>query len=198
MDKIYVYGCSGHGLVVSQIAQRLGYKEIIFIDDGDNVYHSFDEIKGNNIIPICLGVGDNNIRGKLFKKVLEYGFNIKTLIDPSAIISKSAHIEQGTIIMPNVVVNAKARIGQGVILNTSSIIEHECIIGDFVHISPGVSMAGAVKVGDYTHIGIGSSIIQDINIGKKTIIGAGSVVVGDIRDYKKAFGSPCREIEDMG
>ena len=36
MKSIYIYGASGHGLVVADIAKACGYKDIIFIDDGDN------------------------------------------------------------------------------------------------------------------------------------------------------------------
>lgn len=69
MDKsIYIYGASGHGLVVADIARVCGYNDIIFIDDGDNNYPSFEDIKNTNHIPIALAIGNNDIRAKLFKK----------------------------------------------------------------------------------------------------------------------------------
>ena len=100
-------------------------------------------------------------------------------------------------IFDDVVVNAKATIGNGVILNSSCVGEHECMIEDFVHISPNAALAGDVKVGQFTHIGIGSNVIQGIIIGKSTVIGAGSIVVRNIGNFKKAYGNPCREIEDV-
>jgi len=195
--RIYIYGASGHGLVVEDIAKACGYAETIFIDDGNNGYPCFEEIKENNNIPVAFGIGSNKIRAKLFKKVQEAGFEIVTLIHPSAIVLSSAIIKKGTVVMPNVVINSNVSIGKGVILNTSSVIEHECIIEDFVHISPSVSLAGNVKVAEFTHIGIGTSCVQDLSIGKNCIIGAGSVVVKDINNNKKAFGNPCKEIEDL-
>lgn len=195
--SIYIYGASGHGLVVADIARACGYNDIIFIDDGDNKYPTFDNIKELNHIPIAFGIGSNCIRAKLFEKVQKCGFEIVSLIHPSSIISSSVTIGKGTVVMPNVVVNAKATIGDGVILNTSCVVEHECIIDDFVHISPNVALAGDVKVGKYTHIGISSNVIQGIIIGNNTVIGAGSTVVKNISDFKKAYGNPCREIEDI-
>lgn len=197
MKSIYIYGASGHGLVVADVAKACGYENIIFIDDGENEYPTFDGIKGNNQIPIALGIGNNNIRAKLFKKVKDNGFEIVSLIHPSSVISSSIIIGKGTIVMPNIVVNANAIIGDGVILNTSCIIEHECKIENFVHISPNVALAGNVIVGEYTHIGIGSNVIQGIIIGKNTIIGAGSIVVKNIGNFKKAYGIPCKEIKDL-
>jgi len=192
--SIYIYGASGHGLVVADIALSCGYKEIEFIDDDTKKgYKTFDDIKKNTQYPIAFGIGDNHIRKILYQKVKKQGFALPTLIHPSAIISSSVIIGEGTVVMPNVVVNTRANIGKAVILNSSCVIEHECIIGDFVHISPKVAIAGDVKVGDLTHIGIGSSVIQCLHIGKESIIGAGSVVVNNIADFKKAYGNPCKE-----
>ena len=195
--SIYIYGASGHGLVVADIARACGYNNIIFIDDGENEYPSLEDIKKSNEIPITFGIGNNTIRAKLYERVQKSGFEVISLIHPSSIISPSAKIGIGTVVMPSVVVNAKAVIGDGVILNTSCVIEHECIIEDFTHISPNVALSGAVKVGEFTHIGIGSNVIQGIIIGDNAVIGAGSTVVKNIDNFKKAYGNPCREIEDI-
>ncbi len=195
--NIYIYGASGHGLVVADIARTCGYDDVIFVDDGDNEYPSFEDIKRTSGIPVAFGIGNNAIRAKLFEKVQNSGFEIVSLVHPSAIISPSVTIGKGTVVMPNVVVNAKATIGNGVILNTSCIVEHECVIENFVHISPKVALAGDVKVGKFTHIGIGSNVIQGIIVGNNTVIGAGSTVVKNIGNFKKAYGNPCREIEDI-
>ncbi len=197
MKSIYIYGSSGHGLVVADIAKAYGFENIIFIDDGDNEYSTFEEIQKNKNIPIAFGIGGNQVRAKLFDKVKNSGFEIATLIHPSAVISPSVTIGNGTVVMPNAVVNAKAIIGDGVILNSGCIVEHECVIEDFAHISPKAALAGAVKVGEFTHIGIGSNVIQGVMIGKHCVIGAGSVVIKSISDFKKAYGNPCREIEEI-
>jgi len=196
-NSIYIYGASGHGLVVADVARACGYDDILFIDDGENGYLTFEEVNKNAHIPIAFGIGSNTIRAKLLEKAQNSGFEIVSLTHPSAIISASATIGKGTVIMPSVVVNAKATIGDGIILNTGCIIEHECVVEDFVHISPKVALAGNIKVGAFSHIGIGSNVIQGIIIGKNTVIGAGSVVVKNIGNFKKAYGNPCKEIEDI-
>ncbi|MDD3008358.1 MAG: UDP-N-acetylbacillosamine N-acetyltransferase [Arcobacter sp.] len=196
--SIYIYGASGHGLVVADIARACGYDDVVFVDDDKSKgFLSFEDIKENKNSHIAFGIGNNQIRAKLYKKVKESGFLTPILIHPSSIISPSSKIEEGSVIMPNVVVNAKATIGKCVILNSSCVVEHECKIDNFVHISPNVALAGDVKVGEFTHIGIGSSIIQCLEIGKNSIIGAGSVVVKNIPDFKKAYGNPCKEIGNI-
>jgi len=197
MSRLYIYGASGHGLVVKDIAQLCGYDEIIYIDDGVNEYPSFDSLEKDLSIPIVFGIGDTRIREKLFRKVEKSGFSLINLIHPSAIIAKDVIIQKGTVVMANVVINTGSTIGEGVILNSSSIIEHENYIGNFVHISPNVALAGNVTIGLNTHIGIGSSIIQSISIGKNSIIGAGSVVVKDITNNVIAYGNPCKVIRKL-
>ncbi len=196
--SIYIYGASGHGLVVADIAKSCGYENIVFLDDDTSKgFLKFEDIKENRDYHISFGIGNNQIREKLYKKVKENGFFTPILIHPSSIISSSAEIEEGTVIMPNVVVNAKAYIGKCVILNSSCVVEHESIIGDFVHISPKVAIAGNVRIGDFTHIGIGSSVIQCLEIGKNSIVGAGSIVVKNIADFKKVYGNPCKEVGNI-
>ncbi|MGJ0359284.1 UDP-N-acetylbacillosamine N-acetyltransferase [Aliarcobacter cryaerophilus] len=183
--RIYIYGASGHGLVVADVAKSYGYEDIVFLDDDNSKgFLTFDDIKENRDYHIAFGIGNNQIRAKLYKKVKENGFSTPILIHPSSIISSSAIIEEGTVVMPNVVVNAKAYIGKCVILNSSCVVEHESIIGDFVHISPKVSIAGDVKIGNFTHIGIGSNVI----------VGGGSMVIRNIDDNHKVVGIPAHPI----
>ncbi len=197
LKTIYIYGASGHGLVVADIAKSCGYDEILFIDDGENQYPSFEEIKNCTDIPIALGVGVNAVRKKLFEKVNAAGFEIATLVHKNATVSPSVTIGKGTVVMPHVVINANSVIGKGVILNTSCVIEHENIIEDFVHISPNVALGGDVQVGELTHIGIGSSVIQCLKIGSNCIVGAGSVVIHSIKNNTLCYGNPCKAVKEL-
>lgn len=198
MKEIAIYGASGHGKVVTEIARLNGYDEILYIDDGDNGFMSFEDFIQQNLeIPVAFGVGINKIRAKLYQKCIDNTLEIKTLIHPGAVISETATIAEGTVVMANAVINADTKIGKACIINTSCVVEHDNVIGDFVHISPLVACAGDVKIGDYTHIGIGSCIIQGIAIGSDSIIGAGSVVVKNIEKEKLAYGNPCKSIKDI-
>jgi len=197
MSKLAVYGASGHGKVVADIARCNGYNDILFIDDGDNSYIDFETFSKEytHILHIALGIGDNYIRSKVFEKVTSYGFEVVSLIDPSAVIAPSVKIDTGAVIMPNVVINSDAYIAKGAVINSGAVIEHDIEIGKYSHISPNVALAGGVRVGDFTHIGIGSSVIQNISIGDDVIVGAGSVVIKDIEDNLVVVGNPARKIK---
>lgn len=197
MNKLYIYGASGHGLVVEDVARACGYNDIEFLDDFKQEFRSFDSIANEENICIFIAIGNNKHRQNFHDRSVEEGFEIVTLIHPSAIISPSAVVGKGTLVMPNTVVNAKACIGEGVIVNTASVVEHENKIGDFSHISPRVALAGNVSVGEFSHVGIGSCVIQGVSIGANTTIGAGSVVVRDIEDNVVAYGNPCKKMRDI-
>lgn len=194
-DKsIYIYGSSGHGKVVGDIARDNNYKHILYIDDGDNEYPSFEDIKSNTTIEVALGIGDNATRKIIFNKLIKFGFKVVSLIHSSAIILSNVKIQNGTIIMPNVVVSSCSQVGKCAILNTSSIIEHDCLIGDFSHISINASLAGGVEIGENTFIGMGSNIINKVKIASGNTIGAGSVVIKNTKINQTLVGVPAREL----
>lgn len=147
MKKIAIYGASGHGKVVGDIARLNGYDDIIFIDDSVNEHLTFaDFMKLDIEIPIALGIGDNKIREKLYQTCVQRGLKVKTLVHPSAVLADNIVIGNGTVIMANVVINSDSTIGKCCILNTACVIEHDNTIGDFVHISPNTACAGGVKI----------------------------------------------------
>ncbi|MDF1881432.1 acetyltransferase [Sulfurimonas sp. MAG313] len=192
--KIAIYGKSGHGKVLADIARAMGYTEIIWVDDNaDKDAHTFlVYLEFYHEVPIALGIGNNLVRKKVMEKFLSHGLTVATLIHPSAVISPSVEMGKGSVVMANVVVNADARVGKATILNTSCVVEHDNTIEDFVHLSPNVSLAGNVTVKKYTHVGIGTSVIQGVIIGENSIVGAGSVVIKDVKDNVTVYGVPVK------
>ncbi len=199
--KNFIFGCSGHGKVIAELAEMLNLKIEAFLDDSPKgkhfgtipIYNTTEKLSFDANSSLIIGVGNNKIR-KMLSARFDY-FKLFTLIHKSAIISTSAKIENGTVVMANVIVNAEAQIGQHVILNSASIIEHNCIIGDFVHVSPGVTLSGNIIIGEGTHIGSGSTVIPGIKIGKWCTIGAGTVVLKDVPDGATVVGNPGRVIK---
>jgi len=145
---------------------------------------------------ITLGsIGNTRGRRALYSVIREIGFEIPSIVDPSAIVSDQAVIKEGSFIGKSAVINAGANIGTCVIINSGAIIEHDCQIGDFVHISPGTVLCGQVVIGRDSHIGAGSVIKQAVTVGSDSIVGAGSVVLKEIPDCVKAYGNPCKVVE---
>ncbi|MCL8535266.1 acetyltransferase [Chryseobacterium gallinarum] len=196
-NKTYLFGASGHGKVIVDVASSIGVVVNAFIDNdtkkiecyGLPVLNTVPENDGEFVISI----GNNEARKKVAETIRNKSFI--ALIHSKAVISLSVKINKGTVVMAGVVINAETVIGKHCIINTNASIDHECCIEDFVHISPNAALAGNVVVREGTHIGIGASVIQGINIGKWCTIGAGAVIIKDVPDYSVVVGNPGRIIK---
>lgn len=194
---MFLYGASGHGKVIAEIAEENNIRIDGFIDNDLSknklldyeVIHEIPETK----VDLIVSVGSNQARKNIVANHSSHNF--KKLIHPKAVISTRVKIAEGTVVMAGATVNSEVRIGKHCIINTNASIDHDCILGDFTHISPNAALAGDVFVGEGTHIGIGASVIQGITIGKWCTIGAGSVIIKDIPDGATVVGNPGRVIK---
>lgn len=193
-----IIGASGHASVVIEILEALDVA-IHVVYDGDVSkkrileYAVSNSPAFDNNIHRVIAIGDNHIRKKLSQRF--DGPFAKAIIHPSAVVSKTAHLGEGTVVMPGAIINANVKIGKHVIVNSAAVIEHDCVIEDYTHISPNVALAGNVTVKSGTHVGIGASVVQGITIGKSSIIGAGAVVAMSIPENCTAVGIPAKPIK---
>lgn len=193
---MYLYGASGHGKVIVEIAEELGLNVDGFLDNNPTIQSIFQYAVTNQIPSageVFLSLGNNVTRKRIAESYSNFIY--PTLIHPTAIVSKRARVAEGTVMMAGVTINTEVTIGKHCIINTSATIDHECKIGDYVHISPNVALAGNVEVGEGTHVGIGACSIQGIKIGKWCTIGAGAVIIKDIPDYAVVVGNPGKIIK---
>ncbi len=202
--ELAIVGASGHGKVIADIAEQLGFI-VNFYDDAypskTHIEHwpihgtCADLIALNNTKTtlsndVVVAIGNNEIRQQKIQLLQQNSFNLITLIHPTAVISQYSKIAPGTVIFAGAVINAFVKVGVGCIINTAAVIEHDSVIDDFTHICPNVALAGGVAVGSKSWVGIGTRVKQLITIGDNCLIGAGSTVIKNIPDNVTAFGSP--------
>lgn len=208
LKKLYLFGYSGHALVVADCATSDGYEIAGYFDSEENLKNLLNlDYKGNeqNIDASSIvenhivfpSIGSNLIRKKLISLFEIQKLKQTTIQHESCYIADSAIIGLSTLVAPKAVINAFSKIGNGTIINTSALIEHECIIGAYSHIAPGTVLAGNVTVGENAFIGANSTVKQGLSIGDNTIIGAGSVVLNDIPANEIWAGVPAKKIKDV-
>lgn len=196
---ITLFGNSGHALVVAEVAAACGYSVIASLGD-DATTRSVGGAK----LPECLGansfiaIGSNAVRRRIAEAchmlaVEGETTHFPTLIHPSAIVSPSAEIGEGTIVMAGAIIQAGAKIGRHCIINTGARVDHECRLGDYVHVSPSATLCGNVSVGDGAWICAGATVIQGLKVGAGSILGAGAVLISDLPDRSTAVGVPAKE-----
>jgi sugar O-acyltransferase (sialic acid O-acetyltransferase NeuD family) len=206
VKRLAIYGASGHGKVVADVALACGYSEIVFFDD------RFPELSRNLIWPVLgdwddllavkaefdsffVAVGDNSTRCIKLQALIDMSFPVTSLVHPSAILGSFATVSSGCVVMPGAILNASVAIGVGGIINTASVIEHDCRIGDFVHVGPNCAVGGGSVIGDYCWIGIGATISNNIELNKAVVVGAGAVVVKNIAANLTVVGCPASPIK---
>lgn len=196
LNRLVIIGASGHGKVIADIAVKSGYKDIVFLDDNENV----KECVGFPVIGKVLGaknmeddkivaIGNAEIRQKIQSKLS----NLVTLIHPNAVVSRRVQIGEGTVIMAGAVINSDVIIGKGCIINTGASVDHDCKLEDFVHVSVGAHVAGTVSIGSKTWVGAGATVSNNVSICDNCMIGAGAVVVKDLIKSGIYIGVPVRE-----
>lgn len=193
---MYLYGASGHGKVIAEIAIENGITVSGFIDQNKTIAECLGfPVSDKNLADtdkLVISIGNNKIRKAISESFHKNQFLI--LLHPKANVSKTSKIGVGTVVMAGVSINAEVQIGEHCIINTNSSIDHDCVIEDFVHLSPNVALAGNVRVGEGTHVGIGACVIQGIKIGKWATIGAGAVIIKDVPDGATVVGNPGKVI----
>ena len=199
MRRLAIIGAGGHGKVIADIARKNGYREIIFLDDNEDVHQcggypvvgkssAAEDIDADVIV----AVGDTNIRKQIMESISED--KLVTLIHPDATVAEDVTVGRGTVVMAGAVINPGAVIGAGCIINTCSSVDHDCNVGDYVHIAVGSHLCGTVTVGRETLIGVGATVINNIHITSNCIIGAGAVVINNITEKGVYVGVPTRKI----
>lgn len=194
---MYLYGASGHAKVIMDILKANGINIDGLVDDnpalnellGYPVYHQQYDLS-----PMIVSIGNNAIRKKIVENLsVEFG----QAIHPTAVVSSTAIIEEGTVVMQGAIIQACSRIGKHCIINTGASVDHECVIEDYVHISPHATLCGNVHVGEGSWVAAGTIVLPGVKIGKWSVIGAGSVVAKDVPDGVLAVGNRCKVIKKL-
>lgn len=191
---MYLYGASGHGKVIKDIAEAQGDSVEGFVDDNPHLSHYCDKQvfhQAEGLSPMIVSIGINKTRRHIVEKL---DCEFAKAIHPTAIVSPSAKIGEGTVVMPGAIINADAVIGKHCIINTGASVDHECVLGDYCHIAPHASLCGQVHVGEGTLIGVGASVIPCIKIGKWCAVGAGAAVVTNVPDNTTVVGVPAKSL----
>ena len=197
MKKLVIIGASGHGKVIADIAVKIGYKEIVFLDDDEKIKNcagfpvvgKTTETEAHKDGNFIIAIGNAKIREKIQNRTL----NIATLIHPESVISRRVEIGEGSVVMAGAIINSDTVIGKGCIINTGASVDHDCKIGSYSHISIGAHVAGTCEIGKSTWIGAGVTVSNNVNVCSGCMIGAGAVVVKNIDVPGTYIGVPAKK-----
>ena len=208
MKKLILVGGGGHCKSVLDAALAMHEFDKIVITDPDipvgteimgcKVVGSDEQLpelkkQGYDYAFVTVGsIKSTAVRRKIAENLKTIGFQFPVIIDPSAIVSSTVTVGDGTFIGKRAVLNAETQVGSHCIINTGAILEHESIVGDFTHVSIGAILCGNCHVENDCFVGAGSTLIQGGHVGNHTIIGAGALVNKELPSNCTAVGIPVR------
>ena len=158
---LLIVGAGGHGHVVAEIADTLGYT-VSFLDD--NRLEAIGTISdmeqlAKHYDALFIAIGNNVRRKQLTEKAEAIGIRPVTLVHPSAYISMSATIGEGTVIAPHATVHTNSSIGKGCILSVGAIVDHDAAVEPFVHMDAGSICKSGGRIETGRKLGAGEVVL---------------------------------------
>jgi sugar O-acyltransferase (sialic acid O-acetyltransferase NeuD family) len=205
--KLLIAGAGGHGRVVADAAVSSGsFSDVAFVDDfltgatteAWRVAGTIADLGRLRESYDCFvaAFGNAELRLSTLSTAAKFGYELTTVVHPSAVVSQFTDIGPGTVVIGGAVINVGCKLDRGCIVNTGATVDHDCMLGEGVHICPGAHLAGNVKVGSRSWFGIGAVAKQGVSIGVGVTVGAGAVVIKDVPDGTTVVGNPAQPLNN--
>jgi sugar O-acyltransferase (sialic acid O-acetyltransferase NeuD family) len=157
--------------------------------DGLPVYW-VDEVAAGGGAPAGRCALGSTQRTAFIENAAGQGLSFARLVHPSARVSSTSIVGEGSIVCPGVQIASRARIGRHVLINRGALIGHNVEIGDFATIGPGANIGGFSRIGAGTHVGMGAIVVDRIVVGDGSMVAAGAVVTREVAGNVMVAGMP--------
>lgn len=208
LERLLLFGAGGHAKsVISAIKAANSHSIAVLVEDapgkaGAEVMghavisgrDALEKLRSDGIRRAIVAIGENGARARISRLLALTGFDLTTVIHPSAWIAPEVRIGAGSFIHAFAVLGPECRIGQGVIVSAQVVVGHDSHIGDWAHLTPGVRVGGNAVVGQGAFLGMGCAVLPGVNVGANASVGANSVVHRDVPDNAVIAGNPARII----
>ncbi len=205
-QPLLVLGTRSFAFEVADIASDAGFAVAGFVEnmerercaellDGLPV-HWIDDVASLSATHLAVCGLATNRRSRFVEQVAGLGFRFAVVVHPTAQVSATTRIGNGSIVGAGVIIGAHSELAAHVLVNRGALIGHHTRIGDFVTIQPGANIAGMCEIGKGSYLGMGSIVIDHYRVGEGAVVGAGAVVTKDVPDHVQVVGIPARIVKE--
>lgn len=153
MKLLLIVGAGNFPPEAEELARFNGYDTFAYVDDNPEARCQpvidpllFLPTYKKDYPDAIVAFGNNSNRLLQTKVLQDAGYNIPTLIHPTAYVSPDAEIATGCIIRAKAVVSRFVKFGMATILNVGALIDHDVEIGEGSHILMGAVVRNMVKL----------------------------------------------------
>lgn len=210
--KLALYGAGGLGREIMTDARDTGkWDEIIFIVDAQYLpedrmlkgccVYSFEEVEQNfsrDEVEVLIGVGEPELRQKLFQKVKDAGFRLGCFVDSTVKLHDCTRLGEGVIMLRGCIVSSDVTIGNNSVVSYGAILGHNNTVGEHCYLAPGVKNGGFVTWGNMSFGGLGCTIRQGLEIGEHSVVGQGACVTKSVAPCVTVVGNPAKQLGQAG
>lgn len=183
--RVIVIGAGGHGRSVAEAILLVGRDELVgFVDDGADAnatVWSYPILGRKDSLhtlraqadAVVVAIGNNAVREKLHARVREAGFELLSVIHPTAFVSPTATLGAGCAVMAGAVVGTEAQLDEGVIVNCGATVDHHCRVDAFGHLGVNACMAGGSVLGHRAWMQAGSALGYGVQVEDDAVLAPG-------------------------
>lgn len=203
---VAVIGAGGYGRELLDYAEDAttdgwGHHVVGFFDDdltarngwsGPPLLGAVADLVDSSIRHFTIAVGTSAGRRRLAELVAQAGKSLVSVRHPTAYVSRSATVGEGTILCPQSLVGSHGRVGANVSVNVYVSVGHDVRVGADSVLSPHAAIAGGADLGDGVFLGSHVTIATRTAVGSWSQVVANSFVKNDAPEGSFLHGSPAK------
>ncbi len=204
--RLLVLGTRSLSVEIADVAEDAGFEIAGFVENLD-AERCREPLEGRPVVWIddvadlapthraVFGLATNR-RTEFLEQVAALGIELATVIHPTARVSNTAEVAEGTVVGPGCIVSARTTIGRNCLLNRGVLVGHHTTMGDTVTLQPGANVAGLCTIGDRAFVGMGAVVLDHLTVGEGAVVAAGAVVTRDVPPHVQVVGVPARVVRE--
>lgn len=139
-----------------------------------------------------VAIGSSHVRQALVRRPEMLGRRFARLTHPTANVSRTAVVADGTLICGHVDVGADTVVGTHVHLDRAVQVGHDTVLEDLVTLHPAAIISGGCRLATGVEVGTNATVLPGRSIGQAAIVGAAACVVRDVDAGSVVRGVPAR------